>query len=339
MDVFEQLRAFATIVAARIRAVEATQNAAEAHLFMATALLKGLRGGLARLEPGAFNVRPLVIAPFDPRANFPLPSRYPRISATGPCLIMLGAAIAVFGVPLSYRQAAQDREVTTTLHAVLGPSAIMRVDSRATTAAPSPPMQALYAERFAGINDTERDCLRRAVYYEARGEPVAGQIAVAQVILNRVKLGRWGSSICGVIYQGAHRGKKCQFSFACRSRLAPPRGAAWQQAIWVADEVLGDRAWLREMSEATHFHRGDLAPAWRLAFKEIGHVGAHIFYAEAGASPDTSLAPSDGRAIPRRQVPFADTLVDGASTVRALASKVVRKPAPRRAAEEPKRER
>jgi cell wall hydrolase len=284
MDVFEQLRAFAITAGTRLRAVEVCHNEAEGHLNTATALLKSLRGSLARLEPGAFNVGKPTL-PVDRPTNFLLnATRELRITAAGPCLVLLGAIIAGFGVPLSLR-ATQNHELTRALHAVLVPSAIARVDTRASIA-PSQPMLALYSERFAGVNETERDCLRRAVYYEARGEPVAGQIAVAQVVLNRAKLGRWGSSICRVINQGVKRGQKCQFSFACRSWLAPPRGTARQQAIWVADEVLEDGAWLREMSEATHFHRNDLAPVWRLALKEIGHIGSHVFYADAGASLD-----------------------------------------------------
>jgi spore germination cell wall hydrolase CwlJ-like protein len=331
MDVFEQLRAFATSVAARLRAVEVSHNAAEGHLDTAAVLLKALHGSLAQLEPGAFNVRSSVTLPFDRPTNFLLDATHElRITAAGPCLLLLGAVIAAFGVP--HKWTAQDQELARALRAVLVPSTTARVDSRASIG-PSRPMLALYADRFAGVNETERDCLRRAVYYEARGEPVAGQIAVAQVVLNRVKLGRWGSSICRVIHQGVNRGKQCQFSFACRSWLAPPRGAAWQQAMWVADEVLGDGAWLREMSEATHFHRHDLAPAWRRALKEIGRIGAHVFYAEAGSSPDISLAPSDGRAIPRQQLPFADNLTDSASA--DLGAQAVRKPVSRRAAEEP----
>ena len=148
-----------------------------------------------------------------------------------------------------------------------------------------PELIAPYAQRFVGISANERECLARAVYYEARGESVAGQIAVAQVVLNRSMSSNWPNSICAVVYQGEERGEKCQFSFACMKRsLSAPHGEPWQQATWVTNEVLSGGAWLRELLPATHYHRTDLAPVWRLALKEIGRIGSHIFYGPPGTT-------------------------------------------------------
>ena len=77
----------------------------------------------------------------------------------------------------------------------------------------------------------EKNCLARAIYFEARSEPEAGQIAVANVILNRVKSKRYPDSICGVVYDGAHRLNSCQFSFACDGKKDAPKSAKqWSKA-------------------------------------------------------------------------------------------------------------
>ena len=150
--------------------------------------------------------------------------------------------------------------------------------------------RAPYAARFVEISPSERDCLAKAVYYEARGEPVAGQIAVAQVILNRSMSSSWPNSVCGVVHQGEERGEKCQFSFACMKRqLSAPHGEPWQQATWVSNEVLTGGAWLRELLPATHYHRTDLKPVWRLTLKEIGRIGTPVFYGPPGTTQVLAL--------------------------------------------------
>lgn len=139
--------------------------------------------------------------------------------------------------------------------------------------------QQKYAERFADVSATDRHCLARAIYFESRGEPVAGQIAVAQVVLNRVTSRSWPESICGVVYQGKERGQKCQFSFACTDAGQPLSGPTWQHAQWVADQVLSGGAWLDELLDADHFHRIDLKPVWRLNLQFVRTIGRHAFYA------------------------------------------------------------
>lgn len=136
-----------------------------------------------------------------------------------------------------------------------------------------------YPQLFASVADKDKRCLAEAIYYEARGEPIAGQIAVAQVILNRVHAGPWPRTVCGVTSQGVENGEKCQFSFACqRSLLAKPHGDSWDDAQGLAAEILAGGAWLEEMLDATHFHRADLKPVWRLGLIEAGRFGRHTFY-------------------------------------------------------------
>lgn len=141
--------------------------------------------------------------------------------------------------------------------------------------------KSVYAARFSTAPATERACLARAVYYEARGEPAEGQIAVAQVILNRARSKKWPNSICGVVNQGVERGEKCQFSFACNSRLSAPNGVMWEEAELIATQALAGQAWLRELMEATHYHTTSVAPVWRLGLVQQTTIGTHIFYREA----------------------------------------------------------
>ena len=138
----------------------------------------------------------------------------------------------------------------------------------------------IYAARFAKAPAIERTCLARAVYYEARGEAIDGQIAVAQVILNRARSRKWPGTICGVVNQGVERGEKCQFSFACFQHLSQPAGEMWEQAKQLADQALTGQSWLRELVDATHYHATGVAPVWRLGLNEIATIGTHVFYRE-----------------------------------------------------------
>ena len=138
--------------------------------------------------------------------------------------------------------------------------------------------QTIYAARFSAAPPAERMCLARAVYYEARGEAMDGQVAVAQVILNRARSKQWPSTICSVVNQGIERGEKCQFSFACFTHLSVPNGQLWDRAKSVADEALAGRGWLRELIEATHYHTTSVLPVWRLNLTPINTIGSHIFY-------------------------------------------------------------
>jgi spore germination cell wall hydrolase CwlJ-like protein len=127
----------------------------------------------------------------------------------------------------------------------------------------------------------ERECLARAVYFEGRGETVEGQIAVAQIVMNRLSDGRWPGTICGVVYQGVERGEKCQFSFACTDARRRIAGAAgWEQAAWIADDVAAGRAYLSELRGAVFFHTTAVKPVWRLSLTPVRTIGRHVFYRE-----------------------------------------------------------
>ena len=129
------------------------------------------------------------------------------------------------------------------------------------------------------------DCLAEAVYYEARSESEAGQRAVAQVVVNRVRHPAWPNSVCGVVYQGPLRaGGGCQFTFTCDGSLAvQPQGIAWARARAIAAEALAGQTYA-PVGLSTHYHTNAVSPTWapRLAMTAV--IGAHIFYRLPGVA-------------------------------------------------------
>jgi spore germination cell wall hydrolase CwlJ-like protein len=122
-------------------------------------------------------------------------------------------------------------------------------------------------------------CLARAVYFESRGEPVRGQIAVAQVVLNRVFSRFYPNDVCGVVYQNAHRRFACQFSFACDGQGEKVSNAgAWGRAMRVAKGALDGKLWLPEIGKATHYHASWVHPWWVRTMKKVHELGVHTFY-------------------------------------------------------------
>lgn len=125
----------------------------------------------------------------------------------------------------------------------------------------------------------EQRCLAEAVYFEARSEPAAGQAAVAQVVLNRVKSGLYPRSVCGVVYQNRHRHMACQFSFACEGkRLVTNETASWRQAVHIARAVYEGQTYLADVGGATHYHANYVRPRWAKKLKKNDVIGRHIFY-------------------------------------------------------------
>ena len=122
-------------------------------------------------------------------------------------------------------------------------------------------------------------CLANAIYFEARGEPVRGQIAVAQVVLNRAFSRFYPNDVCGVVYQNAHRYQACQFSFAC-DRLGEEIGnpGAWERALRIARTMLDGKLWLPEINKATHYHAYWVHPWWVRTMKKVHQLGVHTFY-------------------------------------------------------------
>jgi spore germination cell wall hydrolase CwlJ-like protein len=122
-------------------------------------------------------------------------------------------------------------------------------------------------------------CLAEAVYFEARGEAVRGQMAVAQVILNRVFSGKYPDTVCGVVYQNAHRRLHCQFTFACDGIPDIVREPdMWERAKTIAAEMLDGKLWLPEVGKATHYHASWVRPGWVREMTKMRRLGVHTFY-------------------------------------------------------------
>ncbi|MCP4315535.1 MAG: cell wall hydrolase [Hyphomicrobiales bacterium] len=133
------------------------------------------------------------------------------------------------------------------------------------------------------FKSSEQQCLASGVYFEARGEPVKGQAAVAQVILNRVRNPAYPNTICGVVYQNKRWRNRCQFSFACdgvrdRVRSRPH----WSVAKDIAMAVTAGKIWLKEVGSSTHYHATYVRPKWARTMKRVGRIGLHIFYRTRG---------------------------------------------------------
>jgi hypothetical protein len=122
-------------------------------------------------------------------------------------------------------------------------------------------------------------CLTQAIYFEARGEPVRGQIAVAQVVMNRVFSGYYPGTVCGVVYQNANRHLACQFTFACDGLPEVVREPdAWERAKRIAGETLDGELWLPEVGKATHYHAYWVHPSWVHEMTRMYKLGVHTFY-------------------------------------------------------------
>jgi spore germination cell wall hydrolase CwlJ-like protein len=139
-------------------------------------------------------------------------------------------------------------------------------------------------------------CLAEAIYFEARGEPIEGQYAVAQVVMNRARSGYYPSDVCGVVYQNKQRRNACQFSFAC-DRI-PDRVTnkhAWTIAARIAQDVAQGGAWLPEVGDSTHYHATYVRPYWLGDMIKEEKIGRHIFYRVKWRAPLDAQAALEGK--------------------------------------------
>lgn len=139
--------------------------------------------------------------------------------------------------------------------------------------------QAGSLRELVGLVDTsgqlskQMQCLAGAVYFEARGEPLAGQLAVADVVINRSQDSRFPASYCGVVYQRA------QFSFVKGGRMPRIRtgSAAWSRAKAIA-RIAHDDMWDSKVGGAVYFHAKYVRPAWSHRKTRTATIDSHIFY-------------------------------------------------------------
>lgn len=136
------------------------------------------------------------------------------------------------------------------------------------------------------LAEGEKLCLAQAIYHEARGESREGQLAVANVIINRAMSKKYPSTICGVVFQNADKGRyKCQFTFACdgRSDMGRER-SAWNRSIKMAEDAFyefqrGERPGVVP-SSVLFYHTTAVAPNWSRTFHRVAAIGSHVFYAK-----------------------------------------------------------
>ena len=166
-------------------------------------------------------------------------------------------------------------------------------------------------------------CLADAVYFEARGEAVRGQIAVAQVVMNRTFSGFYPTTVCGVVYQNKHRHYACQFNFACDNVADVVREPdMWDRAKKIAKAMLDGQLWLPEVGKSTHYHAYWVRPSWLHEIKKMYKFGVHTFY-RPRAWGDGSDAPSWG--TPAKTAAISAELAEEAKSSAELSGSTVRR--------------
>lgn len=195
-----------------------------------------------------------------------------------------GAARAVAPVDLGAAGGAGLPDVDDLAREDARTAAIGRDASRATIedALIGDPFGAIDLSRVDALSPRKGDeqwrCLAEAIYFEARGESLDGQFAVAEVILNRADSGRYPDTICGVVHQGAERASGCQFSYQCDGKPERIRDkAAYARAGKIARLMLEGRP-RTLVGAATHFHTVDVRPVWSKRLVKVARIGRHVFY-------------------------------------------------------------
>ena len=142
------------------------------------------------------------------------------------------------------------------------------------------------------IPDRSSECLALNMYHEARGQGIAGELAVSAVVLNRVNDKRYPNTICEVVEQGPTRASwqnpkvrypiknRCQFSWFCDGKSDTPRNKKiYNRKYGLADAILGNEiSFLDITGGATHYHADYVSPAWAKAKTKTVEIQDHIFY-------------------------------------------------------------
>ena len=183
------------------------------------------------------------------------------------------------------------------------------------------------AERLGLFDEKARakseKCLAEAVYFEARGEAVRGQIAVAQVVMNRTFSGFYPTTVCGVVYQNKYHHMACQFTFACDNIPDVVREPdMWDRAKKIAKAMLDGEIWLPEVDKSTHYHAYWVHPSWVSEMKKMYKFGVHTFY-RPRAWGDGSDAPSWG--TPAQTAEISAELAGEAKSSAEMSDTVVRR--------------
>ncbi len=198
-------------------------------------------------------------------------------------------SVAIFATIAFYQPAFAERENTNA-------DTLIKIEQRGLRAAkpahlrsllsPTAPSSAtdvnysrgFLSEQPRAAGDEQWQCLAEALYFEARGETVKGQFAVAEVILNRVDSPRYPNSVCGVVHQGTGKKYGCQFTYTCDGNpesIHEP--GAFADVGKVALLMLSGAP--RALTDgATHYHTGQVNPKWARKFPLTAQIGTHLFY-------------------------------------------------------------
>ena len=159
---------------------------------------------------------------------------------------------------------------------------------------------AVEGELYTSSSYPELYCLAKNIYFEAKSEPIAGQYAVSDVVLNRVKDSRFPNTICEVVYEAQMRESwktkkdpdlpqserkfhpvrdRCQFSWFCDGKSDEVKdGDAWRRAQEIAYKIVNDYKHRGLTEGATHYHATYVSPKWAPRLDLVGRIGTHIFY-------------------------------------------------------------
>lgn len=185
--------------------------------------------------------------------------------------IILATASAAIGASLTYHP--------STDKVVLPRPAVQQV-----VEAPAPAVTDVVMTQLLA----EHKCLSEVLYYEARGEGLSGQKAIAEVVFHRMNHGDYGHSICAVVYEGKDK-PGCQFSFACNGDVRRPKQmAAWRQSEKLAAAILTGQVALKNATGgALNFHAISVTPDWADTLEKTTQIGNHIFYRNGSHSRDS----------------------------------------------------
>lgn len=143
-----------------------------------------------------------------------------------------------------------------------------------------------FANAFGSESYSEARCLALNIYHEARSESLAGQYAVADVVLNRVESKHFPNSVCGVVkqaqlWEGHPVRNRCQFSWYCDGKSdEPTEKDAWHRSLEVAESILYSNRFRGITEGANHYHTHYVDPSWNRNMRLVGSIGDHIFYYE-----------------------------------------------------------
>ncbi len=184
--------------------------------------------------------------------------------------IVLVAVSAAVGAAAAYRPHTEQIKTTVVMAGPVAPVA---------PAEAQPADKSLVEDLIINKLKAEHRCLSEVLYYEARGEGVKGQKAVAEVVFHRMRTGNYGHSICAVVYEGADK-HGCQFSFACSGEMKHAKASrAWLRAQILAARILTGEESLGDLTAgATSFHAVSVQPDWASELQRTVQIGNHIFY-------------------------------------------------------------